>query len=351
MHRQRHDHTFWTAPSYMSFDLGRSALLFGLSLLRPRLEKRTVLVPDLICHEALVPFHQLEIETKTYPIGPDLEPDLDELERLIRTYDAVGLMNVHHFGFPSAAFEACLAIAQKNNIILIEDNAHGFGARWQGKLLGQFGDVAIHSPRKSYPLEEGGLLAINGSLSSEQLTCWRKRYNDLPQSHRPPPVLTEQWRSRIKSFAIQSPLGRQAMMKRRMRNFFQEQTADKKLQPLRMSQNTNDTLVDLYSEEHLDLRQEQNLIWQRWARGAGLFLPQATLKNEGSAPLCTPVLAHSQSARDQLLRTLFFHGIDAFPWPSGPQTNAIQARLLCLPVNPYVPIQNLEQLVEQLNDI
>ena len=47
--------------------------------------------------------------------------------------------------------------------MLIEDNAHGHGGKYKGKLLGTFGDIGFSSLTKIYPIDFGGALFLNNS--------------------------------------------------------------------------------------------------------------------------------------------------------------------------------------------
>ena len=52
-------------------------------------------------------------------------------------------------------------------MILIEDNAHGFGGVVDGKKLGTFGDIGFNSLRKTLNLLSGGQLIIKNSKDYE----------------------------------------------------------------------------------------------------------------------------------------------------------------------------------------
>ena len=58
-----------------------------------------------------------------------------------------------------------LDIATKNNIIVIEDNAHGLFGKYKGKNLGTLGHMATQSfhETKNYQSGIGGLLVVNNN--------------------------------------------------------------------------------------------------------------------------------------------------------------------------------------------
>ena len=117
-----------------------------------------ILLPNYICDVVLIPLLQLKIKPLFYEINDNMQPNWDQLNTIIsRKVKAV--MIVHYFGFPqdlNKIKKYCL----KNNLLLIEDNAHGHGGEYKGQLLGTFGDIGFSSPRKLYPIDYGGILYI-----------------------------------------------------------------------------------------------------------------------------------------------------------------------------------------------
>ncbi|RLI54134.1 MAG: hypothetical protein DRP09_13930 [Candidatus Thorarchaeota archaeon] len=54
-----------------------------------------------------------------------------------------------------------MELCKDNNLFLIEDCAHAFLSKYNGKLLGSFGDLSFFSYRKTLPVPDGALLACN----------------------------------------------------------------------------------------------------------------------------------------------------------------------------------------------
>ncbi|MEO6902176.1 MAG: DegT/DnrJ/EryC1/StrS family aminotransferase, partial [Bacteroidia bacterium] len=65
---------------------------------------------------------------------------------------------IHEFGFPFEDIENIAIYAKNNNIILVEDSAHSMDSYVNGKRLGSFGNYAIFSLPKTFPINRGGLL-------------------------------------------------------------------------------------------------------------------------------------------------------------------------------------------------
>lgn len=96
----------------------------------------------------------------------DIRPDtlnLDEsrLESLI-TPRTKAIVVVHYAGV-SCAMEPILAIAARHGVRVVEDNAHGLFARYQGKYTGTFGCLSTQSfhETKNFTCGEGGALVVN----------------------------------------------------------------------------------------------------------------------------------------------------------------------------------------------
>jgi perosamine synthetase len=96
-----------------------------------------------------------EIEGETYGLDPE------DVERKI-TPGTKAIIPVH-YGGSSCHIEELRQIAQKHNLILIEDAAESLGAMVNGKKVGSFGDSAILSfcAPKVITTGEGGMILTN----------------------------------------------------------------------------------------------------------------------------------------------------------------------------------------------
>lgn len=79
----------------------------------------------------------VDIDEKTYNLNPAL------IEKAI-TPRTKAIMPVHLFG-QSCDMDAIMAIAKKHNLFVIEDNAQGVGAKWDGISACSFGDIGTLS--------------------------------------------------------------------------------------------------------------------------------------------------------------------------------------------------------------
>ena len=99
------------------------------------------------------------------PVFADIRPDtlnLDErkLPDLI-TERTRAIVLVHYAGV-ACEMDAIMKIARERNVAVVEDNAHGLFARYKGRYLGTFGELATLSfhETKNFTCGEGGALLI-----------------------------------------------------------------------------------------------------------------------------------------------------------------------------------------------
>jgi len=135
----------------------RSALNFSLGTKRYKNLKKTILLPDYICEELLDFFKKKSFKILFYKIKKNLEPDLKSI-KLNQTKNTTYMLFVHFFGYPQNV-NKFKKFAIKRNLILIEDNAHGYGGIFQGNHLGNNCEIGISSPHKTIKgLYSGGVL-------------------------------------------------------------------------------------------------------------------------------------------------------------------------------------------------
>lgn len=114
------------------------------------------------------------------PVFLDIRPDtlnLDEsaLEAAI-TPRTRAIVPVHYAGV-GCEMDSIMDIADRHNIPVVEDNAHGLFGKYKGKFLGTFGVMATQSfhETKNFSCGEGGALLINGSKYVERAEIIREK--------------------------------------------------------------------------------------------------------------------------------------------------------------------------------
>jgi perosamine synthetase len=95
--------------------------------------------------------------------------DVTKIEAAITSKTKV-IIPVHEFGL-AADMEAIMKIAEKHNIIVLEDSACALGAKQNGKstgTFGMFGSFSLH-PRKSITSGEGGIILTNNAEMDKKI--------------------------------------------------------------------------------------------------------------------------------------------------------------------------------------
>ncbi len=126
---------------------------------------------------------------KAKPVFIDIRPDtlnMDEklLEELI-TDRTKAIVPVHYAGV-GCEMDKILDIANKHNLKVLEDNAHGIFGTYKGKFLGTFGALAALSfqETKNFSCGEGGALLINDPQYIERAEIIRDKGTNRSQLFR-----------------------------------------------------------------------------------------------------------------------------------------------------------------------
>lgn len=110
----------------------------------------------------------------------DIRPDTmninEDLIEAAITNNTKAIVPVHYAGV-SCNMEKIMDIANKNNLIVIEDAAQGVNATYNGKALGTIGHFGCYSfhETKNYSMGEGGALVINDDKYIERAEIIREK--------------------------------------------------------------------------------------------------------------------------------------------------------------------------------
>ena len=149
----------------IALNSGTSALHVGLEAMKEKFNwqpKSKVLVPAVTfiassnscLHAGLEPVF-VDVDARTYNINPALiEEKIDK--------DTVAIMPVHLFGQP-CDMEPIVDIAKRHDLKIIEDCAEAHFAKYKGKTVGSFGEVACFSTYVAHTITTGvgGLVTTN----------------------------------------------------------------------------------------------------------------------------------------------------------------------------------------------
>ena len=162
------------------FAHARTALKFGILSLGLK-ENDEILIPNYICDVLLEPLIELKIKFQFYEIDRNFNPLWKNINSYLNIKTKAIIM-VNYFG-NLIDFDNFIKFSRKNNIFLIEDNAHGYSGKYNGKLLGKLSDIGISSPRKLIGLNSGAILHLNKSdLNLDNLNINLSEYNTKSKS-------------------------------------------------------------------------------------------------------------------------------------------------------------------------
>ena len=104
-----------------------------------------------------------DIDLETFNI------DINQVESKV-TERTKAILPVHLFGLASD-MDPILKMAKKHNLFVIEDAACGFGAKYKGQHVGNFGNTGCFSfhPRKAITTGEGGMVTTNDDGLAEKI--------------------------------------------------------------------------------------------------------------------------------------------------------------------------------------
>lgn len=118
------------------------------------------------------------IEANCVPVFVDIQPDTYNLDpSLIEnaiTQRTKAIIPVHFAG-QACDMDQIMAIANKHNLVVIEDAAHAHGGEWKGKKLGSIGHAGCFSFQSSKNLNsgEGGLVVTDDETLFDMMNSLR----------------------------------------------------------------------------------------------------------------------------------------------------------------------------------
>jgi len=108
-----------------------------------------------------------DIDSKTYNIDvKDIKRKITKKTKAIIPVDFTGQV---------VDLDSILEIAEKNNLIVMEDSAHALGSKYKGKKVGSISHLTIFSfhPVKHITTGEGGIITTNNEEFYKKLTLFR----------------------------------------------------------------------------------------------------------------------------------------------------------------------------------
>jgi len=122
---------------------------------------------------------------------PILTIDDDDLERQVKEDLAAGvprgnmILVLSYMRGRLPNMDRILEICSKYQVLLLEDNAHGYGAEWNGRKLGNFGLVSTISTQSNKLINtgEGGFIFTSNDLMHAFFMFSAGCYEELYKKH------------------------------------------------------------------------------------------------------------------------------------------------------------------------
>lgn len=110
----------------------------------------------------------------------DIRPDtmnIDETKIEDAITERTRAIVVVHYAGVSCEMDEIMNIAQKHNLMVVEDAAQGVMSKYKGKALGTIGDFGCYSfhETKNYSMGEGGAIVINNVKYNERAEILREK--------------------------------------------------------------------------------------------------------------------------------------------------------------------------------
>ncbi len=142
---------------------GRYAILYALKIAKGINGRGSVLMPSYHCPSMVEPAVMVGARPIFYKMTDQLMPDFEVLKKT-PVSSVIAIVLVHYFG-RVIDFTEIINWAKSNDIFVIEDCAHAFGATGSSRLPGIQGDFAVASSAKFFPGGHGGRIVQNGNIS------------------------------------------------------------------------------------------------------------------------------------------------------------------------------------------
>ena len=126
--------------------------------------------------------YEAVLEVGAIPVMADIDSSLgldpDDIPKKI-TPLTKAVIPVHMCGAP-VRIDRIMAVARKHNLLVLEDNAQGCGASFQGKKLGAFGDMGIFSFDyvKTVTTGEGGMVITDNKELADRADWYHDHGHD-----------------------------------------------------------------------------------------------------------------------------------------------------------------------------
>jgi dTDP-4-amino-4,6-dideoxygalactose transaminase len=340
------------APHALYFYVARGAIYHLFRALRGGV----VLVPAYHHGNEVRALRAAGADVRFYHVNRRWEPDLDQLDRLVRP-PVRALFVIHYLGFPQPVAELA-ALCRARGVRLIEDCALALLSEAGGRPLGSFGDFAVFCLYKTMPTPNGGVLVGREPLPGVLRTLALHPCDGTSLAGRSAELLLASWRGRLHGvgralYGLKRAAGRGLSACGVHRMAVGDQGFDERLVELGMS-SLSWQVVRRCDPDSIRARRRANYGLMLECLGGRVAAVKERL-DDGVCPLFFPLLVEDKA---EAVRRLAAKGIDAVPfWNEGdpeasgrafPEERFLREHVLELPIHQDLAPAQVEYMAEQV---
>lgn len=295
----------WIGCKYSVFvNSGSSANLLMIYLLKELglLNKNKIVVPSLCWATDLAPVMQFDIEPILCDCNlEDLSVDLLHLEKIFIEEKPDALILVSVLGL-SPDMKKIVALCEKHNVILLEDNCESQGTMYDGKKLGNFGLMSSFSTYFGHTMStiEGGMICTNDKKIYDLLKQLRSHGWDRDLDFDTQKELREDWKvddfNALYTFYVPG---------------FNVRATD--LQAF-LGINQLKKIDDMISKRNSNFKKFESLLKNK------IWFPKE-IKNTYTSSFCIPIITDTKEQKDRIIEDFKKHNIECRPLISGTMGN------------------------------
>jgi dTDP-4-amino-4,6-dideoxygalactose transaminase len=158
---------FYRVGHCFTVSSGKAALVLILQALHELSPERDeVLIPAYTCYSVPSAIVRAGLKIRLCDVSPEsLDFNFDRLEEQLDNPRLLCIVPTHLFGLP-ADVERVNRLVSHRNIFVVEDAAQAMGGEWNGKKMGTLGDVGLFSMGrgKAFSTVEGGVILTDNDL-------------------------------------------------------------------------------------------------------------------------------------------------------------------------------------------
>ncbi len=349
---------------------GRMALALALELAKTR-SGDEVLIPAYHCSSMVAPVVHAGASPVFYKIQANMLISMNHIECLI-TNNTKALLVTHYFGF-AQPLEKLRNFCDTHNLLLIEDCAHSIFGTVGGQPLGSYGDYAIGSLMKFYPVFDGGCLVSKHNNLDSQLLDSAGRGFELQSSLNILELSFKYKRLALLSLLLNIPLAIKKTIWARIKNRRKQSGQDLPVTPTAsqggfdfdpswihksMSASSRFILRYVSTNKIIQTRLKNYAFLSKHLSKTDQYMPLHTTLPENTVPYVFPLLITDEDLNvDEIFYGLRREGVPLLRWEclwDGVDTNtcAISAnysrRLIQVPCHQSFKQDELEWMVEKI---